>query len=98
MSAAATSKLDFILRLVDRVSQPLGKVKTGFSDLATQGQKGLTQMAEGGASWVRWTTFIAHPYGWDQMVERQRAAEDDGVCLGLDAAPLIQRWTGSGEI
>lgn len=47
MSKSATSKLDFILRLVDRVSQPLGNVKTSFSDLATQGQKGITQMGVG---------------------------------------------------
>src|SRR5450830_93775 len=52
MSAAATSKLDFILRLVDRVSQPLGKVKTGFSELATQGQKGLIQMGVGMAGMI----------------------------------------------
>ena len=52
MSAAATSKLDFILRLVDRVSQPLGKVKTGFSELASQGQKGLVQMGVGMAGMI----------------------------------------------
>ena len=52
MSAAATSKLDFILRLVDRVSQPLGKVKTSFSDLAAQGQKGLVQMGVGMAGMI----------------------------------------------
>ena len=47
MSASATGKLDFILRLVDRVSQPLGKVKTSFSDMATRGQKSLIQMGVG---------------------------------------------------
>lgn len=52
MSASATSKLDFILSLVDRVSQPLGKVKTSFSDLATQGQRGITQMGVGMAGIV----------------------------------------------
>lgn len=52
MSATATSKLDFILRLVDRVSQPLSKVKTGFSDLAMQGQKGLVQMGVGMAGMI----------------------------------------------
>ena len=52
MSASATSKLDFILRLVDRVSQPLGKVKSGFSDMAAQGQKGIVQMAVGMAGMI----------------------------------------------
>jgi len=52
MTTSATSKLDFILRLVDRVSSPLGKVKTSFSDLATQGQKGLTQMGVGMAGMI----------------------------------------------
>lgn len=52
MSASATSKLDFILRLVDRVSQPLGKVKTSFSDMASQGQKGIIQMGVGLAGMV----------------------------------------------
>lgn len=41
------SKLDFVLSLIDRVSQPLSKVKTGFSDMATQGQKGIKQMGIG---------------------------------------------------
>ena len=52
MSATATSKLDFILRLVDRVSLPLGKVKTRFTDLATQGQKGLVQLGVGMAGMI----------------------------------------------
>lgn len=52
MSATTTRKLDFILRLVDRVSQPLGKVKTSFSDMAAQGQKGLVQMGIGMAGMI----------------------------------------------
>ena len=42
------------------------------------------------------TTFVAEPNGWDQMVERQRAAEDDGFCLGLDAANLAEAF-GAGN-
>lgn len=55
------------------------------------------------------TTLVAHANGWDQMAERQRAAEDDGFCLGLDAANLaeafgagnavvtqVAEWIGSG--
>ena len=52
MSASATSKLDFILRLVDRVSQPLGKIQTRFSDMAAQGQKGLIQLGVGMAGMI----------------------------------------------
>lgn len=52
MSASVSSKLDFILSLVDRVSQPLGRVKTSFSDLASQGQRGITQMGVGMAGMV----------------------------------------------
>ncbi|WP_338522399.1 DNA cytosine methyltransferase [Pseudomonas batumici] len=42
------------------------------------------------------TTFVAQPNGWDQMVERQRASEDDGLCLGLDAANLAEAF-GAGN-
>ena len=42
------------------------------------------------------TTFVAEPNGWDQMVERQRASEDDGICLGLDAANLAEAF-GAGN-
>lgn len=42
------------------------------------------------------TTLVAHPYGWHQMVERQRASENDGLCLGLDAANLAEAF-GAGN-
>lgn len=42
------------------------------------------------------TTFVAEPNRWDQMVERQRAAENDGLCLGLDAANLAEAF-GAGN-
>ena len=42
------------------------------------------------------TTLVAEPHGWDQMVERQRASEDDGLCLGLDAANLAEAF-GAGN-
>ncbi|WP_414926819.1 DNA cytosine methyltransferase [Pseudomonas zeae] len=42
------------------------------------------------------TTLVAHSNGWDQMAERQRAAEDDGFCLGLDAANLAEAF-GAGN-
>ncbi|SFH33247.1 hypothetical protein SAMN03159297_04502 [Pseudomonas sp. NFACC45] len=44
------------------------------------------------------TTFVAHPNGWDQMAERQRAAEDDGFCLGLDAANLAEAFSAGNAV
>jgi DNA (cytosine-5)-methyltransferase 1 len=41
-------------------------------------------------------TLVAHANGWDQMAERQRTAEDDGICLGLDAANLAEAF-GAGN-
>ena len=52
MSATATSKLDFVLRLVDKVSKPLGKVDQSFSQLGQRGQKGLQQMGVGMAGMI----------------------------------------------
>lgn len=42
------------------------------------------------------TTLVAHANGWDPMAERQRAADDDGFCLGLDAANLAEAF-GAGN-
>lgn len=42
------------------------------------------------------TTLATHPNGWGQMVERQRAADDDRFCLGLDAANLAEAF-GAGN-
>ncbi len=41
-------------------------------------------------------TFVAEPDGWDQMAERQREAENDRLCLGLDAANLAEAF-GAGN-
>lgn len=42
------------------------------------------------------TTFVAESDGWGQIVERQREAEDDGLCVGLDAANLAEAF-GAGN-
>ncbi|RMO87020.1 Prophage PSPPH06, family tail tape measure protein [Pseudomonas syringae pv. tagetis] len=52
MSSSTSNKLDFILRLVDRVTQPVGKVKAGFNDLAAQGEKSMKKMGLGMAGMV----------------------------------------------
>ena len=44
------------------------------------------------------TTLVAHPHGWDQMVELQRASEDDGFCLGLDAANLAEAFAAGNAV
>lgn len=50
--ADRSARLAFILSLTDKVTAPLGKVKMGFSDLAEQGQKNITQMGLGLAGMV----------------------------------------------
>ncbi|MCY1310708.1 hypothetical protein D9M70_609310 [compost metagenome] len=44
------------------------------------------------------TTFVAEPDGWSQMVERQREAEDDGLCLGLDEANLAEAFAAGNAV
>jgi DNA (cytosine-5)-methyltransferase 1 len=44
------------------------------------------------------TTLVAHPNGWDQMAERQRVAENDGFCLGLDAANLAEASSAGNAV
>jgi DNA (cytosine-5)-methyltransferase 1 len=44
------------------------------------------------------TTFVAEPNRWDQMVERQRASDDDGICLGLDAANLAEAFSAGNAV
>jgi len=45
--ADRNARLAFILSLTDKVSAPLGKVKTSFADLATQGQQTIMKMGTG---------------------------------------------------
>ena len=47
-----SARLAFILSLTDKVTAPLGKVKMGFSDLATQAQKNIQRMGVGLAGMV----------------------------------------------
>lgn len=50
--ADRSARLAFILNLTDKVSAPLGKVKTSFSDLAAQSQQNIIQMGAGLAGMV----------------------------------------------
>lgn len=90
MSASATSKLDFILRLVDRVSQPLGKVKTGFSDLATQGQKGITQMGVGMAGMIG-TAYALKAAMAPALGQNAALGEVQSLGVAADALELLNR-------
>jgi TP901 family phage tail tape measure protein len=50
--ADRAARLAFILSLTDKVSAPLGKVKTSFTDLADQGQQNIVKMGAGLAGMV----------------------------------------------
>ena len=50
--ADRAARLAFILSLTDKVSAPLGKVKTSFSDLANQGQQNIIKVGAGLAGMV----------------------------------------------
>ena len=50
--ADRSARLAFILSLTDKVSAPLGKVKTSFTDLADQGQQNIVKMGAGLAGMV----------------------------------------------
>ncbi|QWB05562.1 phage tail tape measure protein [Pseudomonas syringae] len=50
--ADRSARLAFILKLTDKVSAPLGKVKTSFSDLAAKSQQNIIQMGAGLAGMV----------------------------------------------
>ena len=45
--ADRSSRLDFILALTDKVTAPLARVKTSFSDLAEQSEGNIKQMGVG---------------------------------------------------
>jgi TP901 family phage tail tape measure protein len=50
--ADRAARLAFILSLTDKVSAPLGKVKTSFSELANQGQQNIVKVGAGLAGMV----------------------------------------------
>ena len=44
------------------------------------------------------TTLVAQANGWDQMAERQRAAEDDGVWLVPGTANLTEAFGAGNDV
>lgn len=88
--STATSKLDFVLRLVDQVTAPLSKVQAGFSDLAQRGQKGITQMGIGLAGVVG--TGYALQEAMQPALEQQRAlGEVKSLGVAADALDLLNQ-------
>lgn len=86
----ATSKLDFILRLNDMVTKPLGKVQAAFGDLANRGQRGITQMGIGLAGVVG--TGYALQQAMGPALEQQRAlGEVKSLGVAADALELLNQ-------
>ncbi|MGN7840815.1 phage tail tape measure protein [Pseudomonas sp. 22490] len=71
MTAAATSQLDFILRLVDQVTAPAAKVSKQLMDVAEVGKNGFMQMGAGVAGVVG--TAYALQEAMAPALDQQRA-------------------------
>lgn len=69
--ADRSARLAFILSLTDKVSAPLGKVKTSFTDLATQGQQNIMKMAQAWLAWWAWVWPL--PNRWNRRWKMNRA-------------------------
>ncbi len=72
--ADRSARLAFILSLTDKVSAPLGKVKTKFTDLATQGQQNIMKMDTGLAGMVG--AGVAISESLEPALEMNRALGD----------------------
>lgn len=90
MSKSATSKLDFILRLVDRVSQPLGKVTMGFSDLATQGEKSMKKTGVGMAGMIG-TAYALKSAMAPALGQNAALGEVESLGVAADALELLNQ-------
>jgi TP901 family phage tail tape measure protein len=88
--STASSRLDFILRLNDMVSRPLGRVQAAFGDLANRGQKGITQMGIGMAGVVG--AGYALQQAMAPALEQQRAlGEVKSLGVAADALELLNQ-------
>ncbi len=72
--ADRSARLAFILSLTDKVSGPLGKVKTKFTDLATKGQQNIMKMGTGLAGMVG--AGVAISESLEPALEMNRALGD----------------------
>ena len=88
--ADKSARLAFILSLTDKVTAPLGKVKMGFSDLADQGQKNITQMGLGLAGMVG--AGVAITQSLEPALEMNRAlGEVRSLNVAEDALNALNR-------
>ncbi len=87
MAAAATSHLDFILRLVDQVTAPAAKVSKQLMNVAEVGKTGFMQMGTGVAGVVG--TAYALQEAMAPALEQQRALAEV-KSLGVAEAALEQ--------
>lgn len=87
---SVTSKLDFVLRLVDRVSQPLGNISHRFAELGQRGQRGIQQMGAGLAGVVG--VGYALQQAMAPALEQQRAlGEVKSLGVAGDALDLLNQ-------
>lgn len=88
--ATNNAALNFILKLTDQVSAPLGKVKMGFSELAEKGQKNITQMGIGLAGMVG--AGVAISKAMEPALEQNRAlGEVKSLGVAQDALDALNR-------
>jgi TP901 family phage tail tape measure protein len=88
--ADRAARLAFILSLTDKVSAPLGKVKTSFSDLANQGQQNIVKMGAGLAGMVG--AGVAITESLEPALEMNRAlGEVRSLGVAEDALDALNR-------
>ncbi|MBA6102456.1 phage tail tape measure protein [Pseudomonas monteilii] len=104
MSANASSRLDFILSLTDKVSAPLAKVTKGFDNLATQGEANIRQIGTGVAG--VWGALTGIEASMAPALDVNRAlgdvrslgvAEDALASLNAQALDFSVSYGGSAE-
>ena len=92
MSADTTSKLDFILRLVDHVTAPAAKVSKQLMDVAEVGKTGFAQVGAGAAGMVGSVLALQESLA---PAREQMMAVGEVRSLGVaeDALEALQRVT-----
>ncbi|MCU1740030.1 MULTISPECIES: phage tail tape measure protein [unclassified Pseudomonas] len=90
MAATATSKLDFVLRLVDQVSKPLKLVDASFSQLGQRGQQGIKQMGLGLAGMVGAGYALKQAMG-PALAQQAALGEVQSLGVAADALDLLNQ-------
>lgn len=88
--AGTNTALNFILSLTDRVTGPMGKVNSSFSELATVGTSGIKQMGMGMAGLVG--TGYALQAAMGPAIDQQRAlGEVKSLGVAADGLDLLNQ-------